>query len=106
MAHPGGYAWLAARAAALDYGIGDGGSRRPRRAARRRNFDRIRCEAVHIDVARRGLNRAGDFHTTEAGMHDRFDKSNETTDGTIYQRWGIGIFVLPVLLAAFLPDWR
>jgi hypothetical protein len=35
-------------------------------------------------------------------MHDRFDKSNETTDGTIYQSWGIGIFVLPVLLAASL----
>lgn len=35
-------------------------------------------------------------------MHDRFGKSNETTDVTIYQSWGIGIFVLPVLLAAFL----
>jgi hypothetical protein len=35
-------------------------------------------------------------------MHDRLDKSNETTNGTVYQSWGIGIFVLPVLLAAFL----
>jgi hypothetical protein len=35
-------------------------------------------------------------------MHDRLDKSNQTTDWTVYQSWGIGIFVLPVLLAAFL----
>jgi hypothetical protein len=37
----------------------------------------------------------------EASMHGSFDKSGETVKN-IYQRWGIGIFVLPGLLMAFL----
>jgi len=35
-------------------------------------------------------------------MHGRFDRSDETSDKSIYRRWGIGIFLLPVLLVAFL----
>jgi hypothetical protein len=35
-------------------------------------------------------------------MHGRFDRSDETGGKSIYQRWGIGIFLLPVLLVAFL----
>lgn len=35
-------------------------------------------------------------------MHGTFDRSDETTDKSIYRSWGIGIFVLPILLAAFL----
>ena len=35
-------------------------------------------------------------------MHGKFDKSGETSDDNIYRRWGAGIFVLPVLLVAFL----
>ncbi len=38
----------------------------------------------------------------EAAVHGRFDKSDETTGNSIYRSWGIGIFVLPVLLVAFL----
>jgi hypothetical protein len=38
----------------------------------------------------------------EAAVPGRFDKSDETTDNSIYRSWGIGIFVLPVLLVAFL----
>jgi hypothetical protein len=35
-------------------------------------------------------------------MHGRLDRSDETTDKSLYRSWGIGIFVLPVLLVAFL----
>ena len=35
-------------------------------------------------------------------MHGKFDGSDETTDKSLYRSWGIGIFVLPVLLVAFL----
>ena len=35
-------------------------------------------------------------------MHGRFDRSEETGGKSIYQRWGIGVFLLPVLLVAFL----
>ena len=35
-------------------------------------------------------------------MHGRFDRSDETSDKSIYRRWGIGVFLLPVLLVAFL----
>ena len=35
-------------------------------------------------------------------MHGRFDRSDETSDNSIYRRWGIGVFLLPVLLVAFL----
>jgi hypothetical protein len=35
-------------------------------------------------------------------MRGRFDGSDETTDKSIFRNWGIGIVVLPVLLAAFL----
>ena len=38
----------------------------------------------------------------EAAVHGRLDKSDETTGNSIYRSWGIGIFVLPVLLVAFL----
>jgi hypothetical protein len=38
----------------------------------------------------------------EASMHGRFDRSDETSDKSIYRRWGIGVFLLPVLLVAFL----
>lgn len=35
-------------------------------------------------------------------MHGRFDGSDETTQKSLYRSWGIGVFVLPVLLVAFL----
>jgi hypothetical protein len=35
-------------------------------------------------------------------MHGRSDKSGEASDESIRRRWGVGIFVLPVLLVAFL----
>jgi hypothetical protein len=35
-------------------------------------------------------------------MHGRFDRSDETSDKSITRSFGIGIVVLPVLLAAFL----
>ena len=35
-------------------------------------------------------------------MHGRFDRSDETTGKSMIRSWGIGIVVLPVLLAAFL----
>jgi hypothetical protein len=35
-------------------------------------------------------------------MHGRFDRSDETSNKSVYQRWGIGVFLLPVLLVAFL----
>jgi hypothetical protein len=37
----------------------------------------------------------------EASMHGSLDRSGETVKN-LYQRWGIGIFVLPGLLVAFL----
>ena len=39
-------------------------------------------------------------------MHGKFDKSGETSDDNIYRRWGVGVFVLPVLLVAFSSGWR
>ncbi len=35
-------------------------------------------------------------------MHDRFDRSDETSDKSIIRSLGIGIVVLPVLLVTFL----
>lgn len=35
-------------------------------------------------------------------MHGRFDRSDETSETSIYRRWGAGVFLLPVLLVAFL----
>ena len=35
-------------------------------------------------------------------MHGRFDSSDETGGKSIYRSWGIGVFLLPVLLVAFL----
>ena len=35
-------------------------------------------------------------------MHGRFDRSDETGGKSIYRRWGIGVFLLPILLVAFL----
>jgi hypothetical protein len=37
----------------------------------------------------------------EASMHGSFDRSGEMVKN-VYQRWGIGIFILPGLLVAFL----
>jgi hypothetical protein len=35
-------------------------------------------------------------------MLGRIDRSDETGNKSIYRRWGIGVFLLPVLLVAFL----
>jgi len=35
-------------------------------------------------------------------MHDRFDRSDETTDQSITRSFGIGIVVLPVVVVALL----
>jgi hypothetical protein len=39
--------------------------------------------------------------TMEASMHGSFERSGETVKN-LYHRWGIGIFVLPGLLVAFV----
>jgi hypothetical protein len=36
----------------------------------------------------------------EAAMHGSFDRPGEAVK-TIYRNWGVGIFVLPILLVAF-----
>ncbi len=41
------------------------------------------------------------IRTVEASMQGLLDKSGETIN-RIYQRWGIGVFALPVLLAIAL----
>jgi hypothetical protein len=40
----------------------------------------------------------------EASMLGSFDRSRETNDNNIYRSWGIGIFVLPVILVAVLIE--
>jgi hypothetical protein len=41
------------------------------------------------------------IRTVETSMHGSFDKSGETVN-SIYRSWGIGVFVLPALVVAFL----
>jgi hypothetical protein len=54
-----------------------------------------------MGLARIGLVTLVDIRTVEASMQSLLDKSGETIS-RIYQRWGIGVFALPVLLVIAL----
>jgi hypothetical protein len=54
-----------------------------------------------MDLARIELVTLVQIRTVEAPMQRLLDKSGETIN-RIYQRWGIGVFALPVLLTIAL----
>ena len=54
-----------------------------------------------MGLARIELVTPGHIRTVEASMQGLFDKPGETIN-RIYQRWGIGIFALPLLLVIAL----
>jgi hypothetical protein len=54
-----------------------------------------------MGLARIGLVTLVHIRTVEASMQGLLDKSGETIR-RIYQRWGIGVFALPVLLVIAL----
>ncbi|HEY3032333.1 MAG TPA: hypothetical protein VGJ68_19455 [Bradyrhizobium sp.] len=54
-----------------------------------------------MGLARIGLVTLVHIRTVEASMQGLLDKSGETIS-RIYQRWGIGVFALPVLLVIAL----
>jgi hypothetical protein len=54
-----------------------------------------------MGLARIELVTLVDIRTVEASMPGLLDKSGETIN-RIYQRWGIGVFALPVLLVIAL----
>ncbi len=64
-------------------------------------FDPGKCESLHMGLARIELVTLVHIRTVEASMQGLFDKPGETIN-RIYQRWGIGVFALPVLLVIAL----
>jgi hypothetical protein len=58
-------------------------------------------KAFTCDLTRIELVTPVHIRTVEASMHGLFEKSAEIVN-SIYRRWGIGVFALPVLLAIAL----
>jgi hypothetical protein len=60
----------------------------------------FKCEGSHTGVVRAELMHSAK-PTMEASMHGSLDRSGETVKN-LYDRWGMGIFLLPGLLLAFV----